>query len=90
MKYYEYLKTMMFMCVHYYQRIQNLVLSLFIIGIVDYFLLYEVSVSLIATMPLLVIELVPVGIFIFTVLVIWRAVKYYRKKMNENKHYIFL
>ncbi|MFC5700366.1 hypothetical protein ACFPVX_03640 [Cohnella faecalis] len=86
----SFFKRFIFTLMHYYQQIQHILLTVFVIGVVDYFFLYEISVYLFATMPMLAVELIPLGVLLVLAIIVWRAAKYVRRKMKDNKHYLMV
>jgi len=85
MKLDELIRWTIYKLANYYQKFQVLILSLFIVGIADYFILYEIFVSLSAFTPFLLLEISPVIIIVLSVIIIRGAIQSY-KKMKENKH----
>lgn len=82
----EWLKKLVYSLVFYYHKLQYYLLSIVVVGIADYFFLYEVSISLSA---LLAVEFIPVVIVILGVILFRGLYKYIRRRMKENKHYLF-
>lgn len=82
----ESLKKLVYSLVFYYHKLQYFLLSLVVVGITDYFFLYEVSISL---SVLLTVELIPVVIVILGAILIRGLYKYIKRRMKENKHYLF-
>jgi hypothetical protein len=83
----EWLRKTTYQLVFFYQKIQYYFLSIVVVGIVDYFLLYELSMSLIA---LLAVEAAPILIVIFSVIMIRELIKWIKRKMRDKNHYVFL
>jgi hypothetical protein len=83
----EWLRKTTYQLVFFYQKIQYYFLSIVVVGIVDYFLLYELSMSLIA---LLAVEAIPILIVIFSVIMIRELIKRIKRKMKDKNHYVFL
>jgi hypothetical protein len=88
MKLIEILRRIYYMLIYYYQKFQFIVLSIVVVGIVDYFFLYEILVSLMPLMSILALEIAPV--FILSIIIIRGIIKFIRKKVKENKHYQFV
>lgn len=89
MKAFDYLRRAYYKLSYYYQKFQLIVMSFVVVGIVDYFFLYEILVSISALVPVFLIEISPVIIIILSVFIIRGIVKFI-KKMKENKHLLFL
>ncbi|MFC5528522.1 hypothetical protein [Cohnella yongneupensis] len=70
----------------YFHKFQTVILSLMVIGIVDYFFLYEI---LLAISPM-ALEAAPVILLILSIIAVRGAVKYTKKKAKEKKHYSFM
>jgi hypothetical protein len=90
MKLIEILRRIYYMLIYYYQKFQFIVLSIVVVGIVDYFFLYEILVSLMPLMSILALEIAPVFIIILSIIIIRGIIKFIRKKVKENKHYQFV
>jgi hypothetical protein len=88
MKLIEILRRISYMVIFYYQKFQTIVLSIVVVGIVDYFFLYEIFVSLMPLMSLLALEIAPVVIIILSMIIIKGVIKFIRKKIKENKHFL--
>jgi hypothetical protein len=82
-----WLRKTTYQLVFFYQKIQYYLLSIVVVGIADYFLLYELSMSLIA---LLAVEAIPILIVIFSVIMIRELIKRIKRKMKDKNHYVFL
>ncbi|RUS45862.1 hypothetical protein [Cohnella sp. AR92] len=82
MKLIEIIRMMIYKLVFYYQKFQVMILSIFVVGIADYFILYEIFV---AASSLLLVELGPVIIIVLSVIIIRGSIRFY-KKTKENKH----
>ncbi|MEK5255266.1 hypothetical protein NST74_17520 [Paenibacillus sp. FSL F4-0125] len=89
MKAFDYLRRAYYKLSYYYQKFQLIVMSFLVVGIVDYFFIYEIFVSLSALVPVFVIEIAPIIIIILSIIIIRGIVKFI-KKMKENKHLLFL
>lgn len=89
MKVCDYLRRTYYKVNYYYQKFQLIVMSFVVVGIVDYFFLYEIFVSLSALAPVFLLEIIPVLIIILSILIIRGIIKFI-KKMKENKHLLFL
>jgi hypothetical protein len=83
----EWLRKTTYQLVFFYHKIQYYLLSIVVVGIADYFLLYELSMSLIA---LLAVEAAPILIVIFSVIMIRELIKWIKRKMRDKNHYVFL
>ena len=90
MKTFEFLRRIYFKTVFYCQKFQKMIMSIVVIGIFDYFFLYELLVSLTPLMPLLTLEVAPVFIIILSIIMIRGIYKFIRKKLKENKHLLLL
>lgn len=86
MKIIRWLSKAKYSFILYYHKIQHYILSLFVIGLADYFFLYELSLSV---SSLLVVEALPLVVVVFTILIIRGLVKYIRRKMKEKNHFLF-
>jgi hypothetical protein len=82
-----WLRKTTYQLVFFYQKIQYYLLSVVVVGIADYFLLYELSMSLVA---LLAVQAVPILIVIFSVILIRGLIKWIKRKMKDKNHYVFL
>ncbi|UHA73514.1 hypothetical protein [Paenibacillus sp. 481] len=89
MKAFDYLRRAYYKLSYYYQKFQLFVMSFVVAGIVEYFFLYEIFVSLSALAPVFILEIVPVLTIILSIIIIGGIVKFI-KKMKENKHLLFL
>lgn len=89
MKAIDYLRRAYYKLGYYYQKFQLIVMSFVVVGIVDYFFIYEIFVSLSALFPVFILEIAPVIIIILSIFIIRGIVKYI-KKMKENKNLLFL
>ncbi|MEC0239950.1 hypothetical protein P4H66_08835 [Paenibacillus dokdonensis] len=89
MKAFDYLRRAYYKLSYYYQKFQFIVMSIVVAGIVDYFFIYEILVSLSALVPVFILEIAPVIIIILSIIIIRGIVKFI-KKMKENKHLLFL
>ncbi|GAA0137101.1 hypothetical protein YSY43_39420 [Paenibacillus sp. YSY-4.3] len=89
MKAFDYIRRAYYKLSYYYQKSQFIVMSFVVAGIVDYFIIYEIFVSLSGLVPVLMLEIAPVLIIILSIFIIRGIVKYI-KKMKENKHLLFL
>ena len=89
MKAFDYLRRAYYMLNYYYQKFQLIIMSFVVVGIVDYFFLYEIFISLSALVPLFLVEISPVILLIVSIFIIRGIVKFI-KKMKENKHLLFL
>ncbi len=89
MKVLDYLRRAYYKLSYYYQKFQLIVMSFVVVGIVDYFFLYEIFVSFSALAPVFLIEISPVIMIIFSVFIIRGVVKL-MKKIKENKHLLFI
>ncbi|MRN53759.1 hypothetical protein [Paenibacillus monticola] len=70
----------------YYQKLQFIVLSVVVVGIVDYFFIYELFISLSTLVPVFFLEIGPIMLIILSVIILRGVFKFIRKKMKENKH----
>jgi hypothetical protein len=82
-----WLRKTTYQLVFFYQKIQYYLLSIVVVGIADYFLLYELSMSLIA---LLAVGAIPILLIIFSVIMIRELIKWIKRKMKGENHYVFL
>jgi len=89
MKAIDYLRRVYYMLNYYYQKFQLIIMSFVVVGIVDYFFLYEIFISLSALVPVFLVEISPVILLIVSIFIIRGIVKFI-KKMKENKHLLFL
>jgi hypothetical protein len=89
MKAIDYLRRAYYRLSYYYQKFQLIVMSFVVVGMVDYFFLYEIFVSLSALVPVFLLEISPFIIIILSIFIIRGIVKFI-KKMKENKHLLFL
>ena len=89
MKAFDYLRIAYYKLNYYYQKFQLIVMSFVVVGIVDYFFLYEIFVSISALVPVFLLEISPVIIIILSIIIIRGIVKFI-KKMKENKHLLFM
>lgn len=89
MKAFDYLRRAYDRLSYYYQKSQFIVMSCVVAGIVDYFFIYEIFVSLSAFVPMFMLEFAPILIIILSIIMIRGIVKFV-KKMRENKHLLFL
>lgn len=71
---------------YYYQKFQLLILPIFVVGITDYFILYELIISLSPFIPILLLEIGPIMIIILSVIIFRGVIRFIQKKMKENKH----
>lgn len=71
---------------YYYQKFQLLILYIFVVGITDYFILYELIISLSPFIPILLLEIGPIMIIILSVIIFRGVIRFIQKKMKENKH----
>lgn len=88
MKVIDYIRRAYYRLSYYYQKFQLIVMSFVVVGMVDYFFLYEIFVSLSALVPVFLIEISPFLIVIVSIFIIRGIVKFI-KKMKENKHLLF-
>lgn len=86
---FDYLRRAYYKLSYYYQKFQFIVMSILVAGIVDYFFIYEILVSLSGLVPVLMLEIAPIIIIILSIIIIRGIVKFI-KKMEENKHLLFL
>ncbi|MNN97041.1 hypothetical protein D3C81_2161240 [compost metagenome] len=59
-------------------------------GIVDYFFIYELLVSLSSVVPLFLLELGPIVFIILAIITIRGVIKYIQRKAKENKHLLII
>ncbi|CAI6087056.1 hypothetical protein COHCIP112018_05310 [Cohnella sp. JJ-181] len=89
MKVLDYLKRAYRKLGYYYSKFQLIVLSFVVVGIVDYFLIYEIVISLSSLVPMFILEIGPVIIILLSIILIRGIIKF-KKKMKENKHLLFV
>lgn len=75
-----------YMLMSYVHKIQFLLFSLVLIGVADYFFLYEVFLAL-APFEL---AAAPVLLTILAILLIRGAIRHTKKKAKEKKHFLFI
>lgn len=81
-----FLRRVLYTIAFYYQKLQFIVLSVVVVGIADYFFIYELFVSLSTLVPVFFLEMGPIIIIILSVIILRGLFKFIRKKMKENKH----
>lgn len=86
----NYIRRTIYKLLYYYQRFQFLVLSIFVVGITEYFILYEILISLTPFIPILLLEVGPIIIIILSVIIVRGVIKFIHKKMKENKHLLII
>lgn len=74
---------------YYYSKFQLIVMSFVVVGIVDYFFIYEIVISLSSLVPMFILEIGPVIIILLSIILIRGIVKF-KKKMKENKNLLFV
>jgi len=82
MKLFKLFNDLRFKLFQYYQNIQHLMVSIMVLGILEYFFLYEL---LIALLPI-AIEAGPILIVILIILAVRGFIRYSRRKAQENRH----
>ncbi len=70
----------------YVHRIQFVLFSLILIGVADYFFLYEIFVALAP----LELAAAPVLLAIMAILIIRGTVRHMKRKAKEKKHFMFV
>ncbi|MNI57059.1 hypothetical protein D3C73_1120970 [compost metagenome] len=80
------IRRILFKMAFYYQKFQFIVLSIFAVGIVDYFFIYEILVTLSPFIPTLFLEIGPIVLIIISIIIIKGITKYIQRKAKENKH----
>lgn len=89
MKVLDYLRRAYSKLGYYYSKFQLIIMSFVVVGIVDYFFIYEIFISLSALLPMFILEIGPVLILLLSIILIRGIVKF-KKKMKENKHLLFV
>jgi hypothetical protein len=87
---FELLKRLMYKFVFYYQKFQFLILSIFVVGLVDYFFLYELLVSIAPLASVFALEAAPVLFTVLLIVAIRGIIQLVRKKLKQRKHYSFM
>ncbi|MDQ0112237.1 hypothetical protein [Paenibacillus harenae] len=90
MKIINFLKVMKFKLYHYYQSIQHFLLTIMVVGILEYFFLFELLVALLPAVPIFTLEAGSILIVIVAVLLIKGFMRYVKKKAKENKHFLII
>lgn len=86
MRLFAWIRRLGYMLQTFVHKFQTLLLSLMIIGIVDYFFLYEI---LLALSPM-ALEAAPIILIVLTILAVRGAVRYAKRKSKEKKHFFLL
>lgn len=89
MKAFDFVRRAYYKLSYYYQKFQFIVMSIVVAGIVDYFFIYEILVSLSGLIPVFMLEIGPIIIIILSIIMVRGIVKFI-KKMKENKLLLFL
>ena len=67
-------------------RFQTLLFSIMVIGIVDYFFVYELFLAL----SPFALEAAPILLVALTVIAVRSAIKYAKRKAKEKKHFLIV
>ncbi|TJY43873.1 hypothetical protein E5161_00215 [Cohnella pontilimi] len=86
----EFLKHAVYKVAFYYQKMQIILLSIFVVGLVDYFFLYEFLMSLAPLASVLALEAAPLVLTVLLIVAVRGIILYVRKKMRERKNYSLL
>ena len=86
MRFVAWLKRWNYLMLAYFHKIQFVLFSLVLIGMADYFFLYEIFVAL-APFEL---AAAPVLLTILAILLIRGAIRHIRSKAKEKKHFLFI
>lgn len=74
----------------YYQSLQHFLLSIMVMGILEYFFLYEILIAVLPAVPILMLEAGIILAIVTAILAIRGIILYTKRKAKENKHYLFL
>lgn len=74
----------------YYQSLQHFLLSIMVMGILDYFFLYEILVAILPAVPILMLEAGIILAIVTAIMAIRGFIRYTKRKAQANKHFLFL
>ncbi len=86
MRMWAWLKRWNYALMAYVHRIQFVLFSLILIGVADYFFLYEIFVALAP----LELAAAPVLLTIMAILIVRGTIRYMKRKSKEKKHFTFV
>lgn len=86
MRLFAWIRKLGYTLTAFVHKFQTLLLSLMVIGIVDYFFLYEL---LLALSPM-ALEAAPIILIVLTILAVRGVAKYAKRKSKEKKHFFLL